>query len=88
MNWGNCMDWKNRDFGASLVLDFAVFIAGFLTGMLAIAVIRVSSDITTLSVMIFALGFAIGVAVTLTLVFWRRKKKPVFSKDESTLKTN
>jgi hypothetical protein len=72
------MNWKNRDFGASLVLDFSVFIAGFLTGMLAIAIIGVSSDITTISVIIFALGFAIGIAVTLTLVFWRRKRNPSF----------
>lgn len=80
------MDWKNRDFGALLVLDFAVFIAGFLTGMLAIAIIGVTSDITTISVIIFAIGFALGVAVTLTLVFWRRNKKPVVSKDEFDVK--
>lgn len=80
------MDWKNRDFSASLVLDFAVFIAGFLTGMLAIAFVGVSSDIATLSPMIFLLGFATGIAVALTGVFWRRKKKTVVSKDEFNVK--
>ena len=80
------MNWKNRDFGASLVLDFAVFIAGFLIGMLAIAFVGVSSVTAILSAYIFLAGFAAGVAAALIGVFWRRKKKPVVSKDEFYVK--
>lgn len=86
MNRGNYMNWRNRDFGASLVLDFAVFIAGFLTGMLAIAFVGVSTDTAILGIWIFLLGYATGIAVALIGVFWRRKKKPVVSKDEFYVK--
>lgn len=60
--------------GGFLVLSFAVFIAGFLTGMLAIALIPVQSDITTLGFMFFILGFVIGIGATLLLIMLRRGK--------------
>ena len=70
------MGWKNRDLNSSLVLDFAIFIAGFLTGMLAFGIIHVSSDITTLSVIIFALGFTIGIiAVGFAVIMLKRRKQ-------------
>jgi len=80
------MNWKNRDFGASLVLDFAVFIAGFLIGMLAIAFVGVSSVTAILGAYIFLAGCATGVAAALIGVLWRRKKKTVVSKDEFYVK--
>ena len=71
------MGWKNRDLNSSLVLDFAIFIAGFLTGMLAFGIIHVSSDITTLSVIIFALGFTIGIfAVGFAIIMLKRRNQP------------
>jgi hypothetical protein len=69
------MGWKNRDLNSSMVLDFAIFIAGFLTGMLAFGVIHVSSDITTLSVLIFALGFTIGIIVVGFAVIMLKRRK-------------
>ena len=71
------MGLKNRDLSSSLVLDFAVFIAGFLTGMLAFGVIHVSSDITTISVMIFTLGFMLGIiSAGLAIALLKRRKQP------------
>ena len=71
------MGLKNRDLNSSIVLDFAIFIAGFLTGILAFGVIHVSSDITTLSVIIFALGFTIGIiAVGFAIILLKRRKQP------------
>jgi len=70
------MGWKNRDLNSSMVLDFAIFIAGFLTGMLAFGVIRVSSDITTLGAIIFALGFTIGIiAVGSAIMMLKRRNQ-------------
>jgi hypothetical protein len=69
------MGWKNRDLNSSMVLDFAIFIAGFLTGMLAFGVIHVSSDITTLSALIFALGFTIGIIVVGFAVIMLKRRK-------------
>ena len=70
------MGWKNRDLNSSLVLDFAIFIVGFLTGMLAFGVIRVSSDITTLGAIIFALGFTIGIiAVGSAIIMLKRRNQ-------------
>ena len=72
-----------------LILGFAIFIAGFLTGMLAFTVVHVSSDLATLGLMIFVLGFVVGMlTVALTFIFmkWRRKQRQHIS--ESELKTN
>ena len=73
----SAMGLKNRDLGSSLVLDFAVFIAGFLTGILAFDVIHVSSDITTINVIVFVLGFVVGIITTgFTIVLLKRRKQP------------
>lgn len=70
------MGRKNRDLNSSMILDFAIFIAGFLTGMLAFGVIHISSDITTLSVIIFALGFTIGIiAVGSAIIMLKRRNQ-------------
>ena len=70
------MGWKKRDLNSSMVLDFAIFIAGILTGMLAFGVIRVSSDITTLGAIIFALGFTIGIiAVGSAIIMLKRRNQ-------------
>jgi hypothetical protein len=71
------MGLKNRDLSSSLVLDFAVFIAGFLTGILAFDVLHVSSDITTICIIVFVLGFVIGIIATeFTIVLLKRRKHP------------
>jgi len=55
--------------GGFLVLGFAIFIVGFLTGMLAIALIPANPETTTLGFMAFILGFITGmVVIALTLV--------------------
>jgi membrane protein implicated in regulation of membrane protease activity len=70
------MDLEKGFLGAFLVLGFALFIAGFLTGMLAFAVLKVSSDLTTLGIMVFLLGFVVGImTTTLGYVFLRRRTK-------------
>jgi len=70
------MGRKNRDLNSSMVLDFAIFIAGFLTGMLAFGVIRISSDITTLGAIIFALGFTTGIiAVGSAIIMLKRRNQ-------------
>ena len=72
-----------------LILGFAIFIAGFLTGMLAFTVVHVSSDLATLGLMIFALSFVAGiltVGLTYTFMRWRKKQRQNLS--ESELKTN
>jgi membrane protein implicated in regulation of membrane protease activity len=72
-----------------LILGFAIFIAGFLTGMLALAVLGVSSDLTTLELMIFALGFVAGIFIVgLTYMFMRWRKKQRQNLSEPELKTN
>ena len=57
---------KDYFFGF-IVLGFAIFIAGFLTGMLAIAVLDLSVSATDAGMMFLALGF-IGGAVLTALV--------------------
>jgi hypothetical protein len=72
-----------------LILGFAIFIAGFLTGMLALSVLGVSSDLTTLGLMIFALGLVGGIlliALTFAFLKWSKKQRQTLS--ESELKTN
>ncbi len=41
-------------------MAFAIFIAGSLTGMLAVAVLRLPADATTVGLTVFALGFVLG----------------------------
>jgi hypothetical protein len=61
------------------VLGFGLFIAGFLTGMLALAVLNVSPDFATLGLLIFSVGFIVGmltIALTLVVVKLTRAQKP------------
>jgi len=61
--------------GGFLVLGFVIFVAGLLTGMLALAMVRVESDITLLAFMVFALGFILGLlTIALVLVIMRLNK--------------
>jgi hypothetical protein len=83
------MGSENGFLGGFLILGFAIFIAGFLTGMLAFAVVHVSSDLATLGLMVFVLGFVVGMlTVALAFIFmkWRRMQHEHVS--ESELKTN
>jgi cytochrome c biogenesis factor len=50
-----------------IVLGFAIFIAGFLTGLLAIAVLNLSVSATDAGMMFLALGFIAG-TVLATLI--------------------
>ena len=63
------MDLEKGFLGGFMVLGFGLFIAGFLTGMLALAVLNVTPDFATLGILIFAVGFIVGMlTVALTLV--------------------
>ena len=73
------MDLEKGFLGGFFVLGFGLFIAGFLTGMLALAVLNVSPDFATFGVLIFAVGFIVGmltVALTLVVVKLTRAQKP------------
>jgi len=59
------------------ILGFVIFIAGFLTGMLAIALIPTKPDALTSQFMTFMLGFITGmVAVSLFYVVAKMAKYP------------
>ncbi len=59
-----------------LVLGFVLFLAGFLTGILAIAVIPLSIDVTTLGAMYFAIGAIIGIAISIMFFMaWKMRSK-------------
>jgi len=63
------MSVKEGFIGGFLVLGFVIFIVGFLTGILAVALIPVKPDFTTLGFMVFIFGFITGmVTVSLVLV--------------------
>jgi hypothetical protein len=65
--------------GGFLVLGFGLFIAGFLAGMLALAVLNATPDFTTMGLLIFAFGFIVGIltaALTLVVVELMRAQKP------------
>lgn len=55
-----------------VVLSFVVFVAGFLGGMLAVAVVPTKPDSTTLWFLIFLFGLAIG-AVATAILFMKVK---------------
>ncbi|MEM3730826.1 MAG: hypothetical protein QW667_01395 [Candidatus Bathyarchaeia archaeon] len=63
--------------GGFLVLGFVIFTAGFMAGMLAILMMPVSPELTTLEIMYFVLGLTIGVIATAAflIVLKMRKKK-------------
>jgi len=63
------MNVKEEGFiGGFLVLGFAIFIIGFLTGMLAIAFIPVKADFTTLACIALIFGFITGMLTTALLL--------------------
>jgi hypothetical protein len=64
------MDPKKEGFlGGFLVLGFAIFIVGFLTGAVVVEFIPINGDFTTLSFIVFILGFITGmITVTLSLI--------------------
>jgi hypothetical protein len=73
------MDLEKGFLGGFLVLGFALFIVGFLTGMLALAVLNVTPDFATLGFLIFAIGFIVGmltIALTLVIIRLSRAQKP------------
>jgi hypothetical protein len=61
------MDLEKGFLGGFLVLGFVLFVVGFLTGMLALSLLRVALDFSTTGIMIFVLGFIAGM-VTIALV--------------------
>jgi len=70
------MDVKEGFIGGFLILGFVVFIVGFLTGMLAIALIPVRPDFTALGFMVFTFGFITGmVTIALLLVIVKLTRK-------------
>jgi hypothetical protein len=73
------MDLEKGFLGGFFVLGFGLFIAGFLTGMLALAVLNVSPDFATVGVLIFAVGFMVGmltIALALMVVKLTKAEKP------------
>jgi len=68
------VDVKESFLGGFLVLGFALFLVGFLTGLLAFALMPSELDVTV-EFMIFILGFLLGiVAIALALMVKRSTK--------------
>jgi uncharacterized membrane protein YqaE (UPF0057 family) len=69
------MNLKEEGFlGGFLVLGFAIFIVGFLAGVVT-AFISVSAESATLEFILFVFGFMTGmatVAILLVIVKWRK----------------
>lgn len=72
--------------GGFLVLAFAVFIAGFLTGILAIAVLNFSLEVATLGFIYFLVGLITGLVIlVIAITAWRiRKQEPLWFAGEKT----
>jgi hypothetical protein len=72
--------------GGFLVLAFAVFIAGFLTGILAIAILNFSLDVATLGFIYFVVGLITGLVIlVIALTAWQiRKQEPLWFAGEKT----
>jgi len=65
---------KEGSLGGFLVLGFAIFIVGFLAGLVT-AFVSASTEPATLEFIVFILGFAMGmVAVAIILVIRRSRK--------------
>ena len=70
------MQASQNSLSGVIVLGFALFIAGFLTGILAIAVIPLSIDVTTLGAMYFAIGMIMGIAISVMFFMaWKMRNK-------------
>jgi hypothetical protein len=65
--------------GGFLILAFAVFIAGFLTGILSIAVLNFSLDAATLGFVYFVVGMLTGLIIlVVVMTAWRIRKQEPF----------
>jgi hypothetical protein len=63
--------------GGFLVLGFAIFLIGLLTGMLAIEILQVESDFSMLWFMVFFVGFLSGAVVSaMVLIIIRLMRSP------------
>jgi hypothetical protein len=66
--------------GGFIVLGFAIFLIGLLTGMLAIEILQVESDFSMLWVMVFSVGFLSGAVVSVIVLIIirliRSRRKP------------
>ncbi|MEM2910920.1 MAG: hypothetical protein QXM52_03640 [Candidatus Bathyarchaeia archaeon] len=71
------MEFKKGFFGGFLVLGFVIFIAGLLTGMLAVLLVASKLDSAVLF-MVFSLGFIVGniVVVLIWAMMKFRELKP------------
>ncbi len=72
--------------GGFLILAFAVFIAGFLTGILSIAILNFSLNVAQLGFLYFLVGLIAGLVVLiLALTAWKiRKHEPLWFAGEKT----
>jgi hypothetical protein len=71
-----------------LVLGFAIFIFGFLTGLYSIAVIPATADAASLGILAFAVGVLLGallVAMILTIIRFNEMAKAAKSQGSSTV---
>jgi len=71
-----------------LVLGFAIFIFGFLTGLYSIAVIPATADAASLGILAFAVGVLLGallVAMILTIIRFNEMAKAARSQANSTV---
>jgi hypothetical protein len=69
------MGIKEKFISGFLVLGFVIFIAGFLAGMIAVALIPIKPDFATLGFMILIFGFISGmVTVALLLVVMKLRE--------------
>jgi VIT1/CCC1 family predicted Fe2+/Mn2+ transporter len=71
-----------------LVLGFAIFIFGFLTGLYSIAVIPATADAASLGILAFAVGVLLGallVAMILTIIRFNEMAKAARPQADSTV---
>ena len=69
------MDLEKGFLGGFLVLGMVLFVVGFLTGMLAIAILPMEADSTMVEFMLFVLGLMAGmVTIALALVVVKLSK--------------
>jgi hypothetical protein len=71
-----------------LVLGFAIFILGFLTGLYSIVVIPATADAASLGILAFAVGVLLGallVAMILTIIRFNEMAKAAKSQGSSTV---
>ena len=69
------MDTGKGFMTSFFVLGFGVFVAGFLAGMLALAIVPVSGDTAAVSSLLFALGFISGLLLSGIAIITIRLRK-------------